>query len=439
MPIPLLLAAFVALSPAPRFHRWAPTPPMGWNSWDCFGAGVTEDLVRQNAEYMAGHLKRHGWNVVTVDIDWFVPGAKGWNYTPGVELTMDGYGRVLPAPDRFPSAARGQGFKPLADWIHARGLKFAVHMLRGIPRKAVERNLPILGTPYHAADVADRQNACPWNPDMWGVDMSKPGAQEYYDSVYRRLASWGVDFVKVDDLSTPYHTAEIEAIRKAIDRSGRAMILSTSPGPTGVEHGEHIAGHANMWRISNDFWDNWGALKEQFERLDRWTPYRGPGHWPDADMLPLAAVRQGQRDDWTHFTPTEQKTLMTLWSIARSPLILGGHLPKTDAATLELLTNDEVLAVDQRSQNNRQLWRRGDLVAWVADVPRSHDKYVALFNAAEPDSGTSETVKLDFADLGLSGPVKVRDLWSHHDLGKFQTDLRTQVPFHGAALFRISP
>jgi alpha-galactosidase len=384
------------------FLGWAKTPPMGWNSWDCFGTGVTEPIVRENAEYMAKNLKSHGWSVITIDIDWFVPGAKGWNYTPGAELSMDAYGRLMPAVDRFPSARDGAGFKPLASWIHGQGLKFGVHLLRGIPRKAVERNLPILGTNFHAGDIADKTNVCRWNPDMYGVDMSKPGAQEYYDSLLKLLAGWGVDFVKVDDLSTPYHESEIDAIRTAIDRSGRPIVLSTSPGPTGVEHGEHIETHANMWRVSNDFWDNWDALKEQFERLDRWTPYRGDGHWPDADMLPLGAVRQDEPAGWTHFTKTEQNTLISLWAICRSPLILGGNLPKNDPFTLSLLTNDEVIAVNQDSANNHQLWRKGDWIAWVADVPGTHDKYLAVFNAADQKS-------IDFNRASFASGLVTRD------------------------------
>ncbi|MGV3613891.1 MAG: NPCBM/NEW2 domain-containing protein [Fimbriimonas sp.] len=379
----LSLVAALALAGAPDFHDWAATPPMGWNSWDCFGTGVTEAQVRENADYMAAKLRRHGWNVVTVDIDWFVPAAKGWNYLPGAEIAMDAFGRPLPAENRFPSAKGGKGFGPLADAVHAQGLKFGVHLLRGIPRKAVEKNLPVLGGNVRAADIADKASLCPWNPDMYGIDMTKPGAQAYYDSLFRLLASWGVDFVKVDDLSTPYHQAEIEAIRRAIDRSGRRMVLSTSPGPTGVDHGAHIQNHANLWRISDDFWDDWPALKAQFARLDAWTPYRGKGHWPDADMLPLGAVRTGGRDGWTRFTKDEQVTLMSLWSIARSPLFLGGHLPLNDAFTESLITNGEVIAVNQRSENNRQLWRRDDLVAWVADVPGSKDRYLALFNARD--------------------------------------------------------
>lgn len=429
----IAVASLTLMSTSPKFLDWAKTPPMGWNSWDCFGIGVNEDLVRQNADYMAKNLRKHGWNLITVDIEWFVPGARGWDYT-GAKLTLDAFGRVLPAVDRFPSAANEQGFKPLADDIHRMGLKFGVHLLRGIPRQAVDARLPILGTNLTAADVANRNDPCPWNPDMWGVDMSKPGAQAYYDSLLQLIADWGVDFVKVDDLSRPYHMAEIEAIRKAIDKTGRPIVFSTSPGATPLSEGAHVQEHANMWRISDDFWDSWPALVEQFERLDRWTPYRAPGHWPDADMLPVGAVRQGTKDDWTHFTHDELRTMLTLWSIAKSPLILGGHLPKNDSFTLDLLTNDEVLAVDQHSLNNRQLRRDADSVVWLADVPRSKDKYVAVFNLSDRPASPNVAV----GSIGAGLHPRVRDLWSHQDLGP-QPRFSPSLPAHGAGLFRFTP
>ena len=378
------LAPTVTAAPAPpAFWDAAPRPPMGWNSWNCFGCTVTEALTTANADYMAEHLARHGWQYIVVDIQWYEPQSKGYEYDPHPKVALDEWGRLWPVTNKFPWAAEGKGFTPLATYVHARGLKFGLHLLRGIPRTAVARNTPILGTPFHAADIADTNSTCPWNPDMFGVDMSKPGAQAYYDSVFKLFATWGVDFVKVDDLSRPYHQPEVAAIRTAIDRSGRPMVFSTSPGETPLSAGPHVSTHANMWRVSDDFWDSWKALKEQFARLDNWTPFRGPGHWPDADMLPLGNVRAVQPKGWTHFTTNEQFTLMTLWSIARSPLIMGGHLPNNDPFTLSLLTNDAVIAVNQRSANNRQLFRTNDLIAWVADVPASRDKYVALFNARE--------------------------------------------------------
>jgi len=164
----------------------------------------------------------------------------------------------------------------------------------------------------------------------------------------------------------------------AIDRTGRPIVLSLSPGATALEAADHVKNHANLWRISDDFWDRWFALREQFDRLARWNPHRAPGAWPDADMLPFGTLVMGQR--MTRFTSDEQITLMTLWSIARSPLMHGGDLAKTDDFTLALLTNDEVLAVNQHSANNRPLFSRDELVAWTAEVPDSPDKYLAIFN-----------------------------------------------------------
>jgi hypothetical protein len=261
-------------------------------------------------------------------------------------------------------------------------------MMRGIPRQAVKLNTPIKGTTARAADIADTKSTCGWNPDMYGVDMTKPGAQEYYNSLMELVALWGVDFIKVDDLSRPYHQPEVEAIRKAIEKTGRKIVFSTSPGETPLTAGPSINQNANMWRISDDFWDNWKALLEQFKRLDDWTPYRITGSWPDADMLPLGMLQLGRK---TNFTTDEQYSLMSLWSIARSPLMHGGDMTKIDSLTLSLLTNDEVLAVNQHSENNRQLFRTEDgLIAWVADVPGSKDKYLALFNTRDKESIDSQ-------------------------------------------------
>ena len=468
-----LLGAFLTARAAdPNYWNWAKTPPMGWNSWDCYGAGVWQTDALANADYMAANLKSHGWNLITIDIQWYEPLAHTTAYRRGAILEMDANGRLLPAPNRFPMTAETHSFKPIADYLHARGLKFGLHLMRGIPRQAVNNTngTPILGTSYTAADIADKAHVCGWNGDMYGVDMSKPGAQEYYDSVFALLASWDLDFVKVDDLSSPYHQAEIEAIRKAIDKTGRAIVLSTSPGGTPVNQGEHIQTHANMWRISGDFWDSWGALYAQFARFNSWTPYRAPGHWPDADMIPFGNVRAWQtRDNWTHFTKDEQFTLMTMWCIGRSPLILGGNLPKNDDFTLSLLTNDEVIAVNQNSANNHQLFNTNNQVAWVADVPGSKDKYLAVFNTSPPPptgrgrrgpppaveladnlagtnaaaataSGTEPVkISVSLADLGISGSARVRDLWTHTDLGAVTGEFAPVINSHGAGLYRVSP
>jgi alpha-galactosidase len=411
---------------------------MGWNSWDSFATTVTEAQTRAHADFMAARLKRYGWQYVVVDIQWYEPEAKGYDYRKGAKLVMDEWGRLWPAVNRFPTAANGAGFKALADYVHRKGLKFGVHLMRGIPRQAVEQNTPVKGTRFRAADIADRSSTCPWNTDMYGVDMSKPGAQEYYDSVFELFAAWGVDFVKVDDISRPYHRAEVEAVRKAIERTRRPMVLSLSPGETPLSAGPHVQTHANMWRVSDDFWDKWPELLEQFERLRKWTEFRGPGHFPDADMLPLGVIDMGRRT--TRFTREEQYTLLTLWSIARSPLIYGGDLTKMDDFTLSLLTNGEVIAVNQESGGNRQLFREGGFVAWVADVPRSREKYLALFNTndsppARGAGGMRVPVKL--SDLGFRGKCRVRDLWRKTWVGEFEGEFAPEINWHGAGLYRL--
>jgi hypothetical protein len=406
----LLFAAAIAVGlvltagtdPVPAGRKNAPTPPMGWNSWDFFGTTITEQQARAQADAMAEILKPAGYDVFTVDIQWYEPNSRGHDYQEGAPLEMDAYSRLLPAVKKFPSAANGVGFKVLADYVHAKGLRFGIHIMRGIARQAVRANTPIFGTAARAADIANRQSTCAWNPDMYGVDMAKPGAQEYYDSLFALYASWGVDFVKVDDIARPYddgQKAEIEAIRRAIDKTGRPIVLSLSPGDTPIERGAHVMDHANLWRISDDFWDRWEPLRGMFGRLEKWTKFRAPGAWPDADMLPFGIIELGRP---THFTQDEQITCMTLWCIARSPLIFGGDLTRLDAFTRNLLTNPEVLAVNQNSANNRQLLRHDDLIVWVADVPGSRDRYVALFNAQ------GEAIPYDFAKASYRSAV-IRD------------------------------
>lgn len=426
--------------PKADFLMWAARPPMGWNSWDCFATTITEAQTKAQADVMAEKLKTHGWEYIVVDIQWYEPNAKSFEYRKNATLVTDEFGRLLPATNRFPSAANGVGFKVLADYVHGKGLKFGIHLMRGIPRQAVRENTLVKGTNVRARDIANTNSICTWNPDMYGVDMTKPAAQAYYDSVFELIASWGVDYVKVDDLSRPYHAneKEVEAIRKAIDRAGRPMVLSLSPGETALTAAGHVQQHANLWRISDDFWDTWPALHEQFERLRKWNLSRGPGHWPDADMLPLGVLEMGKRK--THFSRDEQYTLMTLWSIARSPLMLGADLTKLDEFTLSLLTNDEVIAVNQTSSGNKELFHRGDFVVWVADVAGSKDKYLAVFNApASRTNLAAAIIPVALADLGFSGPVKVYDLWQRQEVGVWTGVFAPeQLPGHGAGLYRLS-
>jgi alpha-galactosidase len=416
----------------------APAPPMGWNSWDSYGTTVREDQVKANADVMARDLAKHGWQYIVVDIQWYEPNAQGHDYAPSAKLAMDEYGRLIPAVNRFPSSANGAGFKPLADYVHSRGLKFGIHIMRGIPRQAVEHNLPIKGTPYHAADVADKDNGCRWNPDMWGLDTTKPGAQAYYDSIAELYASWGVDFIKADDMGSHlYQPAEIKALALAIRKTESPMVLSISPGPAPISEAEFFEKYAQMWRISDDFWDDWKLLKKQFDYARDWAEYVGKNNtWPDADMLPLGHLRVTAKEGGgsvSKFTADEQRTMMTLWCIFRSPLIFGGDLPSNDAATLALITNDEVLAVDQHSIHNHQSLEEKNIRAWVADVPDSNDHYIAVSNLGDKP----EQFNLPWSKLGLNASsAEVRDLWAKSSLGK-KNGVQVEISPHASVLYRV--
>ena len=372
---------------AQNFSDYALTPPMGWNSWDCYGPTVTEQEVKANADYMAEHLKKYGWEYIVVDIRWYVenPHTHGYNGKDPI-INIDDYGRLMPAVNRFPSVANGKGFKPLADYIHSKGLKFGIHIMRGIPKLAVEKNTPILGSNSTAKEIYNTKELCTWLHDMYSIDANKPGAQEYYSSLFKLYASWGVDFIKIDDLSRPYHKDEIELIRKAIDGCGRQIVLSTSPGETPIEFADHISSHANMWRIIDDFWDNWSQLSTHFSLFEKWILYMSPGHWPDGDMLPLGKLSIRAERGHPHmslFTKDEQYTLMSLFMICRSPLMFGGNLPDNDEFTLNLITNEEAIDVMNKSKNNKLLFDYGEKIAWVADDENSDDKYVALFYTSD--------------------------------------------------------
>ena len=373
----------------------AKTPPMGWNSWDCYGASVTEAIVKQNAEFMAARLKPFGWEYMVVDIEWYQPTADSHEYRPFSELSMDGFGRLLPAENRFPGAAGGAGFKPLADYVHGLGLKFGIHIMRGLPRMAAHRRLPIEGGEYTCDQAADPNSICAWNPDMYGLRADHPAAQAYYDSLFRLYASWGVDFVKCDDIAReyPHCRREIEMISTACRGCGRDIALSLSPGPAPLHEAEHLKTWANMWRVTDDFWDDWTMLKGMFERAEKWCVHAGPGHWPDADMLPFGAIRLCGRETpagrWTRFTEDEQRTLMTLWCMMRSPLMMGGDLSLCDDFTLSLLTNAEILGIQRESFCARPLRTTGEEAAWIAPRKDGRGLYAAVFNLSDAPGDVS--------------------------------------------------
>ena len=419
----------------------ATTPPMGWNSWDSYGLTITESEFKQNVDWFNAHLKSSGWRYVVIDEGWYLahPNHADQGYT------LDANGRYIPAVDRFPSADQDRGFSSLAGYAHSLGLKFGIHIIRGIPRQAVERNLPIAGSSYHAADGADTSDTCRWNHDNYGVKNNAAG-QAYYDSIAKLYASWGVDFVKVDCISQPYKKDEVHMMSAALKKSGRPIVLSLSPGPTPLEDAADVTTQAQMWRISDDFWDIWDrdntskgfpqSVLHQFQLLSQWERYAGPGHWPDADMLPFGWL--GPHPGWqqarqSRLTADEMRTVFTLWSIARSPLVLGANLTRIDGATEALLTNREVIAVDQHSTGNKGSMPTPKIWVWTAQATSAQGEYVALFNVSDAPLDMNYT----WLDLGLpAGKHASHDLWLHKNLGT-SSGVRVTLAPHASVLYRV--
>jgi arylsulfatase A-like enzyme len=435
----------------------ARTPPMGWNSFDAYDCRINENEFRNTVDFMAEHLLKYGWEYAVIDYIWWHPEPGNWDTPrrkghPNIRykvdgkplhpdyITMDEYGRLLPAVKRFPSSAGGNGFKPIADYVHSKGMKFGIHIMRGIPRYAAFKDTPILGTEFRAKQIAEPWDTCSWNNHMYGVDPGKPGAQEYYNSLFKLYAEWGVDYIKADDTMFPsYHKGEIELIWKAIQKCGRPMVLSLSPGEAPLGRREHLINHSNMWRISGDFWDNWKSLHHSFDLLNAWSTAARPGHWPDADMLPIGRISLDDRPHGpernSQFSWPEHYTLLTLWSIAKSPLMLGADLLSISDSTMFFLTNPEVIEVSQKSKGNRQAFTKGDAVVWIAKEPASGDTYLALFNL----EGAFKKVTFELENEDLRGTYLLRDLWKRKNIGIIRKTISADLEPHGAALYRLSP
>ena len=354
---------------------------------------------------------------------------------PAKKYVWDENGILIPALDRFPSSANGAGFKPLADWVHAQGLKFGIHIVRGIPRQVVKDNLPIAGTSFHAQDAADIPATCPWDEGNYGVADNAAG-QAYYDSMLKLYAGWGLDFIKVDCISDhPYRPTEIRQIAEAIRKTGRPIVLSLSPGPTQLDHAAEVAKYAQMWRITDDHWDVLDA-----------SSMTGPvssiplACATNSTASPMGALRQARqlarsttcslkvgldltpariRSAPSRYTQDEQRTEFTLWAISRSPLILGTNLTRLDDFTRSLITNKEVLDINQHAVESRpglvpyagnRKAARFSQRYWYARTGGAHPaRYIAVFNLAD-DATKSD---LPWMVFHLTGePHAVYDIWN---------------------------
>jgi alpha-galactosidase len=424
----------------------ASTPPMGWNSWDAYGLTINEADFKANVAVLAA-LKSYGWTYAVIDEGWYMANPFGAKLADR-KYQLDANGLLMPDVARFPLSANGAGLKPLANWVHQHGLKFGIHVVRGIPKQAVEQNTPIAGSEFHAADAADTTDLCPWDDGNYGVRDNAAG-QAYYDSMMKLYADWGVDYIKVDCIADhPYKPTEIRQIAQAIQKSGRPMVLSLSPGPTNISHAAEVGRYAQLWRISNDVWDGWRFESDHreadfpkgvgtaFDTLARWNLYAKPGNWPDADMLPFGSLtpHPGWGDPrLSRLTHDEERTMFTLWAIARSPLILGGNLTKLDDFTRRLITNRRIIDVNQKATQSHPIDQTGfaSIRAWAAESKDA--RYVALFNLdSEPVA-----VRATWDQLGLQpGKHRLIDLWDGRTSANSGV-VDVTLPAHGSVIYRV--
>jgi hypothetical protein len=450
----VLAAATFAATPS-HAQMLALTPPMGWNSWDAYGLTIDEDEYKANATVLAG-LLQFGWQYAVIDEGWYMQNPSG-EHLEQRKYVWDANGILIPAENRYPSSANGAGFKPLADWVHKQGLKFGIHIVRGIPRQVVKANLPIAGSSFHAEDAADQTETCPWDEGNYGVKDNEAG-QAYYDSMLKLYASWGLDFIKVDCISNrPFRATEIRQIANAIKKTGRPIVLSLSPGPTALEDATFVEKYAQMWRITNDHWDGWAfehkagdagfpyGVGDAFDMLAKWEVYAKPGGWPDEDMLPwgwlgphpgMGEARQSRE------TQDEQRTEFTLWAIARSPLILGANLTKLDDFTRSLLTNEPIIFMNQTITYSRQVdtaklpgFEHARVWRGTINEPgaRVYREYFAFFNLDDKPV----TLRTTWEQLGLDGKKHgAENLWTEVE-GKESKEIGMTLPAHGSALYEI--
>ena len=433
-------------------NTFAVTPPMGWNSYDYYDTTVTEADVKRNADYMAEHLAAFGWEYVVVDIQWYAHGAGSrrdtYQYIPFSELEMDDHARLFPDPERFPSSAGGAGFKPLADYVHDRGLKFGIHIMRGIPRNAAHAHMPVLGTAVTADDIADPSSICRWNPDMYGVRDTAAG-QAYYDSVFELYASWGVDYVKCDDICNtnayphaPYSGRhEIEMIAAAIQKCGRPIVLSLSPGPALIEQAWHYETYANLWRITDDLWDQWPLVKDMFRRCELWQSHVSAGCFPDCDMLPIGSLGKGFGHPWTcNLTRDEQRTMLTLWCLFGSPLMIGSELPLMDDFTVSLLTNRNVLSMLTPDAKPHQIRRSEEEAVWEAVNEKTGEHFLALFNLSDEEREVEQDMDV-LTDILLTDNFETDlygiDFWTGEKVLGMDGKPRKKLAPHGCVVCRV--
>lgn len=435
-----LLAPVVLLAKG-EDQRVAPAPPLGWNSFDSYGVYLHEAAAKENLEAMAEHLQPYGYEYFVIDNGWFgeyalKPGTLYAAEKHAHDVRINQFGHVLPSEVYFPN-----GLKSLIDRCHELGLKFGIHMMRGIPRKAYDQDLPIKGTKYTARDIAvtDPKLNCTWCTYNYGVDMTKPGAQEWYDGLVQHLADMGVDMIKYDDI-VPY-PAEVEAVAKAIKKTGRPILFSLSPGDSVDPNAIESFQMANMLRVTKDVWDHAHYIEDCFDAWKKWTGKETDNFWIDMDMIPfgqllmmspktelrsdedenaVALAGNGYRR-WSQYSRDQMFTFITMRALSASPLMVGGDLPTMDGFSLKLLTDPDMLACNQNGIMGELFSEHSGIEVWrTPDRADPQQGWVGVFNRSD----VSQQFDLTRSALGLpaQGDISVFNIWRGRKVYDFQSN-----------------
>jgi hypothetical protein len=430
----------------------AKSPSMGWNSFDSYGVYLHEKAAMENVEAMAEKLKPHGYEFFVIDNGWFgeyelQEGTIFAAEKHAHDIRINEYGHFLPSKIYFPN-----GFKPIVDRCHRLGLKFGLHLMRGIPRKAYELNLPIKGTSLTARDIAntDPTENCRWCTYCYAVDMSKPGSQEWYDGLIQHIADMGVDFIKYDDIVP--HPDEVEAVAKAIAKTGKPIVLSLSPGGDVDPEAIDFFRMANMLRVTHDIWDEQKDIDACFTAWRKWQGKERPGFWIDMDMIPfgqLQLMSPPSEDEsktpfdkgdialagkgvnrWCQLSRPQMKTFMTIRAMAASPLMMGGDLPTLDDFSLSVITNAEMLACNQNGVMGSLVYEKDGLETWKVEKKDSPvEGWIGIFNRTE----NKTSIKLATEQLGIDALSHTFfDIWGNKPFNARRVELEPHdcVFFH---------
>jgi alpha-galactosidase len=388
------------------------TPTLGWNSWNCWGNTVNQDKVLRSARAMiASGLAQHGWTYINIDDSW--QGKRGGGFN------------ALQPNEKFPD------MKALCDGIHALGLKAGIYSTPWVTSYA-----------KYAGGSAENPEGAWAGPPTNGAPRNKKvlpyavGKYSFATNDARQWGVWGIDYLKYD--WNPIEVPQVEEMRGALRATGRDIVLSLSNNSKShlIDIATEVSRLAQAWRTTGDIGDSWGSMGGIGFKQDEWARYAGPGHWNDSDMLVIGQVGWGPKLHPTQLTPDEQYTHISLWCLLASPLLIGCDMEKMDDFTLSLLTNDEVLDVDQDALGRQatQVAGEGDLKVYAKPL-EDGTWAVGLFNTGKEPAAVS----LNMADLKLAGPRRVRDLWRQRDLGVFNSRFEAPVAPHGVVLVRVFP